>query len=374
MASAWGGGWGMGRRARLEMVMERPTLKPIGSSSEGLDTPALVVDLDALEANIAAVHSHFESAGAGLRPNLHAHLCSAIGHLQIRAGGTVGGVAVSTLGEAEVFSQRGFDDILVANLAVTAPKIRRAAALAGRIKLVVGADDARVVDDMGRAAADAGSELGVAAVVRSPNGLMGASVEDAAELAARIEAASSLRFAGLLSMGDGSNLEPLLRAADACGGRGIQPPMVASGGSANYDSAATTGGVTEVIAGSYALAGRALCDARPELRPAARILATVMSSQDEGLVWLDAGQKATSIDTGLPSVEGVPGASVPRMSAEHGGMILEEDGSWEVDLGSKVWLSPHDSGNAVNVYDFIHAARGGLLEAVWEVDARGRYD
>ena len=98
--------------------------------------------------------------------------------------------------------------------------------------------------------------------------------------------------------------------------------MVASGGSANYDSAATTGGVTEVIAGSYALAGRALCDARPELRPAARILATVMSSQDEGLVWLDAGQKATSIDTGLPSVEGVPGASVPRMSAEHGGMIL----------------------------------------------------
>ena len=74
MASAWGGGWGMGRRARLEMVMERPTLKPIGSSSEGLDTPALVVDLDALEANIAAVHSHFESAGAGLRPNLHAHL------------------------------------------------------------------------------------------------------------------------------------------------------------------------------------------------------------------------------------------------------------------------------------------------------------
>ena len=212
----------MGRRARLEMVMERPTLKPIGSPSEGLDTPALVVDLDALEANIAAVHSHFESAGAGLRPNLHAHLCSAIGHLQIRAGGTVGGVAVSTLGEAEVFSQRGFDDILVANLAVTAPKIRRAAALAGRINLVVGADNARVVDDMSRAAADAGSELGVAAVVRSPNGLMGASAEDAAELAARIEAASSLRFAGLLSMGDGSNLEPLLRAADACGGRGIR--------------------------------------------------------------------------------------------------------------------------------------------------------
>ena len=354
--------------------MERPTLKPIGSSSEGLDTPALVVDLDALEANIAAVHSHFESAGVGLRPNLHSHLCSAIGHLQIRAGGTVGGVAVSTLGEAEVFSQRGFDDILVANLAVTAPKIRRAAALAGRIKLVVGADNSRVVDDMSRAAADAGSELGVAAVVRSPNGLMGASAEDAAELAARIEAASSLRFAGLLSMGDGLNLEPLLRAADVCGGRGIQPPMVASGGSANYDSAAATDGVTEVIAGSYALAGRALCEARPELLPAARILATVMSSQDEGLVWLDAGQKATSIDTGLPSVEGIPGASVPRMSAEHGGMILEEGGSWDVDLGSKVWLSPHDSGNAVNVYDFIHAARGGLLEAVWEVDARGRYD
>ena len=100
----------------------------------------------------------------------------------------------------------------------------------------------------------------------------------------------------------------------------------------------------------------------------------MMTHQDEGLVWLDAGQKATSIDTGLPLVDGIPGASVSRMSAEHGGMVLEDGASWDIDLGSKVWLIPHNIANTVNVYDYIHAVRNGKLEAVWQVAARGRYD
>ena len=114
---------------------------------------------------------------------------------------------------------------------------------------------------------------------------------------------------------------------------------------------ASLAGITEIIAGSYALMDAANLGPMPELRPAARILTTVMTHQDEGLVWLDAGQKATSIDTGLPLVDGIPGATVSRMSAEHGGMVLEEGASWDIDLGSKVWLIPHNIANTVNVYD-----------------------
>ena len=95
-----------------------------------------------------------------------------------------------------------------------------------------------------------------------------------------------------------------------------------------------------------------------------------MSHQDSGLVWLDAGQKATGIDTGMPEVVGVPGSSVPRMSAEHGGMVLEDGETWDIDLGTKVWLVPHNIANTANVYDLIHAVRDGRLEAVWEVAPR----
>jgi D-serine deaminase-like pyridoxal phosphate-dependent protein len=83
--------------------------------------------------------------------------------------------------------------------------------------------------------------------------------------------------------------------------------MIAAAGSAKYDTIAASDGVTDVIAGSYALNDNHLAQLRPELHMAARILATVISSKDDGLVWVDAGQKATSIDTGLPAVDGVSG-------------------------------------------------------------------
>jgi D-serine deaminase-like pyridoxal phosphate-dependent protein len=366
--------------------MERPVAKPIGAPSEELDTPALVVDIDALESNISTVHDNVRRAGVTLRPRLDAHLSPVIGHMQMRAGGTAG-VAVSTIGQAEVFSQHGFDDILIVNLAVTRSQIARVTSLARRVSVTIGADTARNIEDLDAAARSASAEVGVAVAIRSSGHSIGAEPGKAAELASLIESAPNIRFAGLFeapSQGlgqDGSGgdqdvstrLEPLRMAARNCSDASIPAPMVAAGGSADYDQIATGGDVNQILAGSYALGDGALAAARPELKPAARILTTVITEQDPGLVWLDAGQKATSIDTGLPTVVGIPGASVSRMSAEHGGMILEGAPSWDVELGSKVWLVPHDIANTVNVYDFIHATRDGRLEAVWGVAARGQY-
>ncbi len=369
--------------------MERPVFKPLGTPSEELDTPSLVIDLDVLESNIDKVHGFFaESEGSKLRPRLDSHLCNAIGHMQWRAGGTVGGEAVSTISQAESFSQHGFEDLSITNVAVTASKIRRVATLAKRVNLTVGSDSAANVDDLADAAVAADAELGVAVLVRTGNDAIGVTPSAAAEIAARIETASSLRFAGLVSTGlavyaedrderaalTASEIEPLLEAAVECRKAGFEPPTIASAGSANYDCLAAIDGVTEVIAGSYALMDSALAASRSELAPAARILTTVMSHQDHGLVWLDAGQKATSIDTGMPSVPDVSGGSVPRMSAEHGSLVLDEGASWELDLGAKVWLVPHSIANTVNVYDFIHVVRNGRLEAVWDVSARGLYE
>ena len=153
--------------------MERPVFKPIGTSSEELDTPALVVDLGAVESNIATVHRRVQDAGSILRPRLDAHLCPAIGHMQVRAGGT-SGVAVSTVSQAEVFSQHGFDDILITNVAVTRSKLARIASLAKRITLTVGTDSVRNIDDLSEAAVSIDARLGVAVAVRSYGDSIGA--------------------------------------------------------------------------------------------------------------------------------------------------------------------------------------------------------
>ncbi len=348
--------------------MERPTFKPIGTPSEQLDTPALVVDLDALESNISAVHAAVASAGARIRPRLDYHLCPAIGHAQIR-GGDVSGVAVSTLGQAEVFAQHGFDDILVANLVVGRRKAARAAALARRITLSAAVDSAYGVDMLSGAAVDLGATVGMVVALSAGAESIGVSPSAAAALAARVDAAPGLTFAGLLAP-DGA--EGIADAVEGCAAAGLPPRMVAGGGSSSCDSAPSQG-VTDVLAGAYALNDAALARRRPDLTTAARILATVITSQQPRLVWIDAGQKATSIDTGLPDAHGMDGVTVPRMSAEHGALVCAPDADWGLDVGSKVWLAPHDIANTANVYDYIHAVRGGRLEAVWEVSARGQY-
>ncbi len=110
--------------------MERPIFQASGTPVEELDTPALVVDLEVMDRNIDKVHACFSHSSAKIRPHAGRHQCPQIAHRQLRAGATMGGIGVTTVGEAEVFSDGGFRDILVANQVVTQPKIRRLCALA----------------------------------------------------------------------------------------------------------------------------------------------------------------------------------------------------------------------------------------------------
>ena len=141
--------------------MERPVFQPVGTAVQDLDTPALVVELDVMERNIEVLHSYFRQSGAKLRPNLAAHQCPQIGHRQLEAGGTVGGVAVTTIGEAEVFNNAGFTDILVTNQVVTRSKIIRLCTLAKSSNLSVAVDNGDNIDDLSKAASASGVTLQV---------------------------------------------------------------------------------------------------------------------------------------------------------------------------------------------------------------------
>ena len=153
--------------------MERPVFQPVGTDVEDLDTPALVVDLDVMEANIEVLHSYFRQSSAKLRPYLAVHQCPQIGHRQLEAGGTVDGIAVTTLGEAEVFINAGFDHVLVANQIVTRSKINRLCTLARRNRVLVAVDNPDNVDELADAAAASGVTLEVLVEVEAGLGRSG---------------------------------------------------------------------------------------------------------------------------------------------------------------------------------------------------------
>lgn len=367
--------------------MERPTFKPIGTPAEQLDTPALVVDVDILEENVRKVHDASRDAGTGVVPSLNAHLSAEVARVQNRHG--VFGFAASTVAQAEAFVPVLRTSVFIQNLAVSPQDADRVARLASKTVLNVGADSLAAVALLSEAAKRRSAELGVAIPIRAANSRsIGVAPQDAAALAEAITRADSLDFAGVfspppLTLGDrdadsSAALAALRDAAKQCDyylEKHDPFSHVCVRGSAIYGENAIFDDVEAdiLIAGSYALGDRRLIERRPEIRPAARILATVMSEQEPGLAWLDAGQKATSIDTGLPLVDGIPGASITRMSAEHGCMELAEGASWDVRLGDKVWLIPHDIANTVNVYDYIHAVQDGKLVDIWRTMGRGGY-
>ncbi len=154
---------------------------------------------------------------------------------------------------------------------------------------------------------------------------------------------------------------------------GLTVHTVSVGGTYNYELAGAMAGVTEVLAGTYALMDYRYVQCCPQFKPAARVMTTVTSRPEPGTAIVDAGQKAVGIDTGLPVSEDIPGATVMALSAEHGRLQLQDDAESKVALADKIWLTPWDIGTCVNLYDYIHAVRDGKLEVVWDVAARGRY-
>ena len=388
--------------------MERPVFQPVGTAVEDLDTPALVVDLDLMEGNIEVLHSYFRQSDTKVRPNLAAHQCPQIGHRQLEAGGTVGGIVVTTLGEAEVFINAGFNNVLVTNQIVTRPKIIRVCALSKSSSLSVAVDNRNNVDDLSEAAAASGVTLQVLVEVDAGLGRCGVQPgQPALDLAKHVARAPGLSFGGLMTVlptptlrnGDSADcssqagaddtlspsdreamesktrhhLQSLVNTRELIENDGLAVTVVGVAGTHSYHIAAQVTGVTEVQAGSYPLMDYSYRRIRPEFKQAVKILAQVISHPVGPRAVLDAGHQATGPDSGLPILEGFPGATATRFSAEH--CVLEFEGVAQTRLmpGEKVWLIPRDLRLCLNQYDYIRAVRGGKLEGFWPMGSRGRF-
>ena len=250
---------------------------PLAPPAEELDTPALVVDLGIMEQNIAVLHNVVsgsdDGSGAGrvaVRPHVSCHGCPEIARIQLSAAGSSGGVAVSSLAEAEAFAaaddgtaslSSGIDDVLIAGRVITAAKISRLVALAGRITLSVAVDNPRNVQDLAEAAHAAGVTVGVLVDMDAGYGFGGvASVQDAVDLAQTVAGAPGLSLKGImtyegpLAITDRSELEaesrrrlqPVLDARGALEQAGIEIATVSAGSTYNYDIVSQISGITEV--------------------------------------------------------------------------------------------------------------------------------
>jgi D-serine deaminase-like pyridoxal phosphate-dependent protein len=290
------------------------------------------------------------------------------------------------LNEAEVLADAGLKDLVVANQVVGPIKVRRAAELARRAQVSVCVDDAGNVDDLAGAARDAGVTLGALVEVDVGMGRCGVEPgEPALALARRVHASRGLRFVGL--QGYQGHLQMLPEAAererrcrdglrDLVATRrlieqaGIPVPVVTGGGTGTWDWTGAFEGVTEVQPGSFVLMDCAYHALRPEFGCALSVLATALSRRP-GWYVLDAGSKAISRDFGTPVIKGRPQDRVRFLAEEHT-RVDTDDASLRV--GDRFEVFPAHCCATMNLHRRCVAVRRGRVEAVWPVEASGRYD
>jgi 3-hydroxy-D-aspartate aldolase len=365
-------------------MMQPPPAQP-GMRLDEIDTPALVLDLDAFEANLDHMVAALAATGVRLRAHAKTHKSPVIAHLQMVRGAV--GQCVQKVAEAEILAWGGVPDILVTNQVVGAAKLARLAALAPITRIAVCADDPRQVVALEAAAAAAGHRLTVLVEIDVGMGRCGtAAGPEAVALAARIAASRHLQFGGLQAYhGSAQHMrapdqrvaaiaeaaERTRRTVEQLRQQGLDCPIVGGGGTGTFALEAASGVYTEVQAGSYCFmdADYARNDEAPGFRQALFVLATTMSTAQPGVAVLDAGLKALAVDSGLPLVWQRPGVTYTGASDEHGKLRCEPGAG--PSLGEKLLLVPGHCDPTVDRYDWYVGVRGGRVACLWPVAARG---
>jgi D-serine deaminase-like pyridoxal phosphate-dependent protein len=360
----------------------------IGQRLEEVDTPALVLELDAFESNLRTLA---DMVRGRVRVRAHAKTSKSaeVAKRQMALGAV--GVCCQKVAEAEAMVDGGIPDVLVSNEVVGAAKLERLAQLARRAKVGVCVDDAGNVKDLDAAARAAGVTLDAYVELEVGMGRCGvAPGEPALALAHAVAACANLRFAGLQAYNgraqhvrSSEDRRALIGKAAAAvrmtrallEKSGIPCPIVTGAGSGTFMFEVESGAWDEIQPGSYAFmdadyAKNEWAAPLPRFEHALFVLATVMSRAKPGRAIVDAGLKASSVDSGMPAVWRRPGLTYAAASDEHG-FIDIASGEAAPALGEKLLLVPGHCDPTINLYDWYVCVRGGVVEALWPITARG---
>jgi D-serine deaminase-like pyridoxal phosphate-dependent protein len=356
-------------------------------------TPALVVDVEALERNLDRMARHAKARGVGLRPHTKTHKCPVLAKMQLDRGAV--GVCAAKVGEAEVMIGAGIDSVLITSPIVSAEKIARVVALAGRsdeLRIVV--DHPRSARDLAQAAAAAGVTVNV--LIDLDPGIRRTGIapgQPALDLLGEIRKMPSLRFDGLQAYAghvmhvDGwserrdrsqAALEACLETKRLFEKQGHEVPIFSGGGTGTFDIDCDVDEFTDLQVGSYLfmdLQYREIGDRDGEVfdyfEPSLFVQATAISQPVEGLITLDAGFKALASDAETPVLRDVEGAIYHWGGDEHG-IVDQREAENPIELGDQVAIMVPHCDPTVNLYDNLYPVRDGRIEELWPIAARGR--
>ena len=339
-----------------------------------LETPSVLIDLDLMEANIAAMQSRCDALGIAFRPHIKTHKIPDIARRQVEAGAK--GIACQKVSEAEVFVDAGFNDIQLPYNIVGARKTRRLAELAKAARVTVTVDSRPVIDGIAAAAQAAGSTIHMMVELVSLGQRTGTTPEAALALARQIQATENLRFAGVMIYPSDAAIRPrlletlaLLEAAE------IPVETVSGGGSGAVSAMDLLPELTEMRVGTCVFwdwnsvnagyAGFEDC--------AMRVRASVVSANAPSRVILDSGSKSIHSET----VEGqfgyiveYPAARIYKVNEEHGYVDFSACESVPA-VGEIVHIIPVHTCVVTNLHNQLYGARGDNIEVIWDVAARG---
>lgn len=376
----------------LEVGYDVPALP--GMDEADIQTPCLVLDLDALERNIKKMGDYAKAHGMRHRVHGKMHKSVDVAKLQEKLGGAIG-VCCQKVSEAEVFARGGIKDILVSNQVRDPQKIDRLARLPNfGVRTIVCVDDVANVADLSSAAQKHGNQIECLVEIDCGAGRCGVTTTPAViEIAKAVEAADGLKFTGIQAyqgamqhidtyVGRKEKLDiAIAMVKDAVAGlkaEGIECELVSGGGTGSYYFESNSGVFNELQCGSYAFMdadyGRILDENgnridQGEWENAFFILTSVMSHAKDDKAICDAGLKAQSVDSGLPFIYGRDDVEYIKCSDEHG-VISDPDGVLKVN--DKLKLVPGHCDPTANVHDYYVGVRGGKVETLWPVSARGK--
>jgi 3-hydroxy-D-aspartate aldolase len=378
--------------AGLEVGYDIPALP--GMDEADIQTPCLILDLDALERNIRKMGDYARAHGMRHRAHGKMHKSVDVLKLQERLGGAVG-VCCQKVSEAEVFVRGGIRDVLVSNQVRDPAKIDRLARLPSRgSRIIVCVDDIANVAELSAGAQRHGTTLECFVEIDCGAGRCGVRTTEAVvQIAKAIDAAPGLKFTGIQgyqgamqhmdSFDDrkaklDAAIAQVREAVEALTAIGLTPELVSGGGTGSYYFESNSGVFNELQCGSYAFMdadyGRILdrdgtrID-QGEWENALFILTSVMSHAKPHLAVVDAGLKAQSVDSGLPVIHGRTDVKYIKCSDEHG---VVEDPDGVLAINDKLRLIPGHCDPTCNVHDWYVGVRGGKVEVVWPISARGK--
>jgi D-serine deaminase-like pyridoxal phosphate-dependent protein len=345
-----------------------------------LKTPALVVDMDAMEANLKRMGEFFSQGPTRLRPHYKNHKCVALARRQLAHGAL--GITCATLGEAEALARNGIRGILLANEIAGTVAIERFVELSRITEIMVGVDNAHTVAALAAASTHHRVPLHVVVDVDTGLGRCGVPPGEPVLELAQLAASQGLHVRGVLGYeGHTVRLEPgaekvkaahkamdrLVRSAELLRAHGLPVPIVSGGGTGTYDISGRFPGVTEIQGGSYLLWDTDYATVCPDFQPALSLLGTVISRTGNERLILDVGLKEISGERGVPILKNAEGARLRKLNAEHA-IVDIVDPVFPAQVGDQMEIWARYSDATVNLHRRMYGIRNGHVEETFLIE------